>query len=102
MAQGQVALVRCSWTCALGVVSPSAQHLSQPTVGWDALVQGGREQSEEVKRTARSELLFWGQRGCGFELAGKLQTTTNTFLQLRLSLITSNYASCVERKAWRE
>ena len=79
-----------------------APHPGQPTVRRDALVQGGQEQSEEVKRTTRSEPLFWGQGGCGFELAGKLQTTAKALLQPRLSLITSNYASCAERKAWRE
>lgn len=67
MPQGQVALGRCSQTCAPGDVSPCAPWFGQPTVG--------QEQGEKVKRMTRSELLFWGQRGCGFELAGQLQAT---------------------------
>lgn len=77
-------------------------HLGQPPVGQDALVQGGQEQSEEMRGTIRSESLSWDQKGCGFELAGKFQTTAKALLQPKLSLITSNFVSCVERKAWRE
>lgn len=47
-------------------------------------------------------MLFWGQRGHGFELAGQLQATAKALLQPQLSLVTSNYTSCVEGKAWRE
>lgn len=73
MLQGQVALVRHSWTSAPGDMSLCVPHLGQPIVGRDALVQGGQEQSEETKGTIRSETLFWGQTGHCLELAGKLQ-----------------------------
>lgn len=32
-----------------------------------------------VRGTIRAESLSWGGEGCGFELAGKLQTTAKAF-----------------------
>lgn len=99
MPQGQVALMRCSWTCAPRDVSLCVLHLGQPTVGREALVQGRQEESEEAKGTVSSEPLFWGQRGRGLELAGKLQTPAKGLLQPVLSWVTPNYVSCAERRA---
>lgn len=77
-----------------GDASQCVPHLGQPTEGQDA---GGQEQSEEVRGTIRSESLSWDQEGCGFQLAGKLQTTAKVLLQPRLSLITSKLAVLREK-----